>query len=343
MSGSRISYACGYLYTRDRLIAFPYDCAVAMHLLPPGPVRGEHARTSKPSTATVSSSPRTSTWKNVDRVGRVLQKGEGGGQGRALRLRPASGLVRLDDAARHPALLFAKAGGWIQDRRQLWLQEAGQDQLGRRAVDPDDDEVQGAGRRLPSRQPRQWHARAQHRLSGGQHRDADAVSRVRRLDRGREDRRAPPAARPPTRSAPRAKRAGSRTAATRSTAAIAASAASASTAMPRRTSSAPPISSPSGRYRARTSSTSSRALAARRPASRCSQWRRSRRPASGRPRCRMLSPSMPSTTTASRIRISFSGRRSRRPTSITHPHRGAEMPLQRAVAGRGLQVDPDTA
>ena len=85
-------------------------------------------------------------------------------------------------------MLFAH-GRWtefdIDDK--LGSKDAGADQVGRRAVGADHGEVQGAGRRLPPRQPRQRHARAEHGLPGRPDRDAGAVSRVRGLDRGRED------------------------------------------------------------------------------------------------------------------------------------------------------------
>ena len=129
------------------------------------------------------------TWKNVTDMAAFFKKAKEAGKDVPYGYAQHQGSFAWTTQLDIQRMLFAN-GRWIglEHRRQVYgSQDAGQDQLGRRAVGPDHDEVQGAGRRLPSRQPRQRHARAEHGLSVRQHRDADAVSRVRRLDRGRDD------------------------------------------------------------------------------------------------------------------------------------------------------------
>ena len=236
-SGSRTSsIACGDVLRREPAGRLPLRLRGRLHLLPAGPVRAAHARTSRRNTATGWSSPRTPpgsrsttsppSSRSCARAGTDVPYGYAQHQG------SFAWTTQLDIQR----MLFAH-GRWIDFDID--------DKLGSKTPGPTKwgDEQSILMMQKFKELADVCHPdnlangtlRAEHRLSGRPDRDAGAVSRVRRLDRGREDLGARPAARPPTRPARRARRSGSRTAARRSTAAIAASAASASTATPRRT------------------------------------------------------------------------------------------------------------
>ena len=102
-----------HMYTRDRLVAFPYDCGGRLHLLSAGPVRAALARISRPNTATGWSSRKDTTWKQLYEFAAFFKKLRDGGPGRSLWLRPAPGLLRLDDPARHPAA-DVRHGHWTE-------------------------------------------------------------------------------------------------------------------------------------------------------------------------------------------------------------------------------------
>ena len=140
----------------DRL---PLRLRGRLHLLPAGPVRAARARTSRRNTATGWSSRRTPPGRTLYEFAAFFKKlRDGRPRTCPTAMRQHQGSLRLDDAARHPAhAVRPRPLDRVRHRRQAGLEDAGADQLGRRAVGPDHAEVQGAGRRLPSRQSGQRH------------------------------------------------------------------------------------------------------------------------------------------------------------------------------------------
>ena len=65
------------MYTRDRIVAFPYDCGGGLHLLSPGPVRAAR-KDFEAEYGYRMEFTKDTTWKNLIRIRRLLQEGARG-------------------------------------------------------------------------------------------------------------------------------------------------------------------------------------------------------------------------------------------------------------------------
>ena len=239
--------ACGSIYEPGRLVAFPYDCAVACTFYR----QDLFEQLSKDFEAEygyrMEFTPET-TWKQLYEFAAFFKKLREGRRedvpyGYAQHQGTFAWTTQLDIQR----MLFAHG---------RWTEFDVDDKLGSKTPGPTKwgDEQSVLIMQKFKEQADVCHPdnlangtlAAEHGLPGRPDRDAGAVPRVRGLDRGREDHRRAAGGKTAYAPCPRARRPGSSAAARWSTAAIAASAGSASTATRRTTSSARPTSSRSG-------------------------------------------------------------------------------------------------
>ena len=228
--------ACGRFYKEGKIVALPYDCRRRLHLLSPGSVRGELQGLRGRIRLPPRIHARDSTWKNVIDMAAFFKKAKEAGKDVPYGYAQHQGSFAWTTQLDIQRFLFAN-GRWMDWNIDdvYGSQDAGQDQLGRRAVDPDDD---ASSRSWPT-------CRHPDNLANGtlelntvyQSGNIAMQMQYHEFAASIEDEKTSRAAGGKTAYAhlPEGRcRAGSRMAARRSTAAIAASAASASTAMPPR-------------------------------------------------------------------------------------------------------------
>jgi multiple sugar transport system substrate-binding protein len=122
--------ACGRFYAEGKIIALPYDCAVACTFYR----QDLFEANSKDFEAEYGyrlEFNKDSTWKNVTDMAAFFKKAKEAGKERSLWIRPAYGVFCLDDAARYPAFSVCQRPlDGLEHQRCLRLEKAWQNQLG---------------------------------------------------------------------------------------------------------------------------------------------------------------------------------------------------------------------
>ena len=178
--------ACGRFYEKGKIVALPYDAAIACTFYR----QDLFEANSKDFEAEYGyrlEFTKDSTWKNVTDMAAFFKKAKEAGKDVPYGYAQHQGSFAWTTQLDIQRFLFAN-GRWMEWNIDdvYGSKKPGKTNWGDEQSIAHDDEVQGTGGRLPSGQPRQRHARTEHGLPVRQYRDADAVSRVRGLDRGRE-------------------------------------------------------------------------------------------------------------------------------------------------------------